>query len=124
MPQAFHFSGRFLAAALCLLAGRAAAATNDYAAVDAIFNTHCLECHGSKDPEGGLVLENFETLMKGGELGAAIAPGHRRVAGRSRIRRRLVAPECRHADQARKENAALHVSFSGMVAGRPPAPAP
>ena len=76
MPQAFHFSGRFLAAALCLLAGRAAAVTNDYAAVDAIFNTHCLECHGSKDPEGGLVLENFETLMKGGELGAAIAPGH------------------------------------------------
>src|SRR5262249_32637980 len=28
------------------------------------------------DPEGGLILESYETLMKGGELGSAIAPGH------------------------------------------------
>src|SRR5262245_16591255 len=49
--------------------------TNGYSAVDAIFAQHCLDCHASKDPEGQLVLESFESLMKGGELGAAIVPG-------------------------------------------------
>jgi mono/diheme cytochrome c family protein len=49
--------------------------TNDYAAVDAIFNQHCLDCHASQDPEGKLVLENYESLMKGGEIGAALVPG-------------------------------------------------
>jgi WD40 repeat protein len=43
--------------------------------VDAIFTAHCLDCHGSKDPEGDLVLESFDSLMKGGEIGAAIVPG-------------------------------------------------
>ncbi len=47
----------------------------DYAAVDAIFSKHCLDCHASQDPEGKLVLENFDGLMKGGELGAAVLPG-------------------------------------------------
>jgi len=50
-------------------------ASNDYASVDAIFSKHCLDCHASKDPEGELVLESFDTLMKGGEIGAAILPG-------------------------------------------------
>src|SRR6185503_8399813 len=48
---------------------------NDYAAVDAIFFKHCLDCHATQDPEAKLVLESFETLMKGGETGAAIVPG-------------------------------------------------
>src|SRR5262245_17429451 len=47
----------------------------DYASVDAIFTKHCLDCHASKDPEGELVLESFESLMKGGEIGAAVLPG-------------------------------------------------
>jgi mono/diheme cytochrome c family protein len=47
----------------------------DYSAVDSIFTTHCLDCHASTDPEGQLVLENFETLIKGGEIGPAILPG-------------------------------------------------
>jgi len=50
-------------------------ASVDYAAVDAIFSAHCLDCHGSTDPEGQLVLESFETLMKGGEIGPAVVPG-------------------------------------------------
>src|SRR5438045_5040619 len=49
--------------------------TNDYSAVDAIFTRHCLECHEAKDPEANLVLENFQSLIKGGESGAAILPG-------------------------------------------------
>src|SRR4029079_3365895 len=47
----------------------------EYAAVDAIFTSHCLDCHGAKDPEGELVLESYQTLLKGGEIGAAILPG-------------------------------------------------
>jgi sugar lactone lactonase YvrE/mono/diheme cytochrome c family protein len=47
----------------------------DYSTVQAVFGRQCLDCHASKDPEGELVLENFETLMKGGELGPAIVPG-------------------------------------------------
>jgi dipeptidyl aminopeptidase/acylaminoacyl peptidase len=51
------------------------AAARNYAAVDAIFTKHCLDCHAPKDPEGELVLESFDSLMKGGELGAAVIPG-------------------------------------------------
>src|SRR5439155_21567255 len=31
--------------------------------------------HAGKDPEGQLLLDSFETLMKGGEIGPAILPG-------------------------------------------------
>ncbi len=44
----------------------------DYSDVNAILTEHCLDCHAAKDPEGQLVLESFETLMKGGETGPAI----------------------------------------------------
>jgi len=57
------------------LALRARAATNDYAEVHAIFVKSCLECHASDEPENNLVLETFETLMKGGENGPSIVPG-------------------------------------------------
>src|SRR5213594_3152054 len=57
------------------LRGAEPAATNDYGAVDAIFTKHCMDCHAAQDPEAGLVLESFETLLKGGEHGQAIVPG-------------------------------------------------
>jgi len=56
------------------IAAESSAATN-YAAVDAIFQKHCMDCHESKDPEAKLVLENFESLMKGSENGAVLVPG-------------------------------------------------
>jgi WD40 repeat protein len=49
--------------------------TTDYSSVDSIFSSHCLDCHASTDPEGQLVLESYETLTNGGELGPAIVPG-------------------------------------------------
>src|SRR5437899_2590764 len=49
--------------------------TTDYSSVDSIFGSHCLDCHASTDPEGQLVLESYETLTNGGELGPAILPG-------------------------------------------------
>jgi WD40 repeat protein len=62
---------------LCLVgAANAAQPTQpDYASVDTIFTKYCLDCHASKDPEGELVLESFDTLMKGGEIGPAILRG-------------------------------------------------
>jgi len=59
----------------CVPAQASAAETN-YVAVARIFSAHCLDCHASKDPEGQLVLESFDTLMKGGEIGPAIQPGN------------------------------------------------
>jgi WD40 repeat protein len=56
------------------LAG-AGTSTNDYSAIEAIFTERCLDCHESKEPEANLVLETFESLMKGGDSGAVIVPG-------------------------------------------------
>ncbi|MBI3853745.1 MAG: hypothetical protein HY298_26175 [Verrucomicrobia bacterium] len=66
-----------LVGALVSLNARGADAkpANDYAAVDAIFFKHCLDCHAAQDPEAKLVLESFETLTRGGETGAVIVPG-------------------------------------------------
>jgi len=67
-----------LASALLLFLaapGHAAEKTNDYAAVHALFAQHCLDCHAAQEPEGSLVMETFESLMKGGESGAALLPG-------------------------------------------------
>ncbi len=50
-------------------------AVNEYAAVDAIFSENCLDCHASQDPDGKFVLESFDTLMQGGEIGKAVVPG-------------------------------------------------
>lgn len=36
---------------------------------------HCLECHGKKDPEGGLLLTSRDALMKGGKSGPAVVAG-------------------------------------------------
>ena len=46
-----------------------------YPAVASLFQEHCLDCHGATDPEGSLVLETYQSLLKGGESGAVIKPG-------------------------------------------------
>jgi len=70
---------------LCVLIGLSLAAwshaaedkpdASSYSQVHTLFVRHCLACHDSKEAEGGFVLESHEKLMKGGETGAAIAPG-------------------------------------------------
>ncbi len=40
-----------------------------------LFQQHCLDCHAKQDPEGGLVLEDHASLLKGGDSGPAILPG-------------------------------------------------
>src|SRR6185503_10874204 len=51
------------------------AAESDYVRVDALFQKHCLDCHGAKDAEGQLILESYDLLMKGGEDGPVVVPG-------------------------------------------------
>ena len=64
-----------LLVAFMATSSRALEKTNDYAAVAAIVAQHCLDCHAAQEPEGRLVMETFESLMKGGESGAALVPG-------------------------------------------------
>lgn len=40
-----------------------------------VFKTYCLGCHNASDAEHGLVLENYDALLKGGEGGAVIVAG-------------------------------------------------
>jgi WD40 repeat protein len=54
----------------------ASASAQEYTAIDAIFSKYCLDCHSAKDPDGKLVLENFESLIKGGQDGPVIVPAN------------------------------------------------
>jgi hypothetical protein len=75
IPKRHSFS--FCVLGLCLLAYalRAADSTDFNSSIQPIFQKHCLDCHAAADSEKGLVLENFETLMKGGDSGKVIVPG-------------------------------------------------
>ena len=64
-----------LASIIVILAAASRALAGDYSQVDAIFSKNCLDCHATQDPDGKLVLESFDALMKGGESGQAILPG-------------------------------------------------
>src|SRR5205809_8055806 len=69
----------------CLVAPFAAAEAKapDYATqVAPIFRKYCTGCHNAKDAEGGLVLESYDTLLKGGKRGAAMVAKN---AERSRL---------------------------------------
>ena len=46
--------------------------------VEALLQQHCVECHGSREPEGSLVLDSYQGLLRGGESGPAIVSGKSR----------------------------------------------
>jgi WD40 repeat protein len=54
---------------------RADSAPNFNSQVAPILQKNCLACHSSAAKMGGLVMENYDALMKGGAHGAAIVPG-------------------------------------------------
>jgi hypothetical protein len=67
-----------LLSALTLLLATAAAAAEapSYARqVKPFFARYCVECHNGEEPEGGLNLETYKSLMEGGGRGAALVPG-------------------------------------------------
>jgi hypothetical protein len=71
MRSVFLFCGIFWAVAFA----RAESADSDFAPVAKIISEHCLDCHAVQDPEGKLVLETYDLLMKGGESGPVVVPG-------------------------------------------------
>ncbi len=68
---------RFLLLAFtsCAVAAPGEQAVPDFAQVFRLFDEHCVECHATDDNEGGLVLETYEGLLKGGENGKALVAG-------------------------------------------------
>src|SRR5689334_14101792 len=57
------------------LAGHAAAEEVPFSKIRPILAKHCIGCHDAKEAEGGLVMENYSSLMKGGDDGAVIVAG-------------------------------------------------
>jgi mono/diheme cytochrome c family protein len=45
------------------------------AEVAPLLHTHCAKCHGGKNPSGGLAVDDYSALLKGGDTGPAITPG-------------------------------------------------
>jgi len=43
--------------------------------VASLLDRHCVRCHGADDQNGGLRLDSYEALARGGETGPAIVPG-------------------------------------------------
>lgn len=41
-----------------------------------LFEGRCVFCHGGADPEAGLDLSTYESMMRGGESGPAVVPGN------------------------------------------------
>jgi mono/diheme cytochrome c family protein len=44
--------------------------------IQPIFDQHCTSCHGLRKKKGGLVLESYADLAKGGDSGPAVAAGN------------------------------------------------
>ncbi|PYJ62597.1 MAG: hypothetical protein DME24_03150, partial [Verrucomicrobia bacterium] len=126
-----HCSTRVaFAIAAILLASPAAGSAEppDYSAIDAIFTEYCLDCHGSTEPEGKLIMESHELLMKGGESGAVIVPGKsdesllvKLVEGRvEKDGRKLIMPPGKKREKLKPEQIALIKAWIDAGA-KPPA---
>ncbi len=61
--------------ALLSISLRAFSQEADFNKIAAIFQERCLDCHSAPDPEGKFLMQDFGSLMKGGETGPAILPG-------------------------------------------------
>jgi mono/diheme cytochrome c family protein len=69
---------------------RAASSDSFYAQhVHPIFDANCVSCHGASKVQGGLRLDSYDRLMRGGSDGAVIVPG---VAARSILLERITLP--------------------------------
>ncbi len=42
--------------------------------VAGIFKSRCVRCHGADDVAGGLRLDSYDEIMRGGERGPAVVP--------------------------------------------------
>ena len=58
--------------------------------VEPVFQARCVSCHGPQQQKGGLRLDSLATMVKGGESGPGLVPGH---SARSEMVRRIWLPE-------------------------------
>lgn len=65
----------FLLAPATALSAEATAAPDFNTHIAPIFKKYCQGCHNAKDAEHGLVLDSYDTLLKGGDDGAVINAG-------------------------------------------------
>jgi WD40 repeat protein len=56
-------------------AAESGSSSESFSRVATIIAEHCLDCHAAQDPEGKLVLESYDLILKGGETGSVIIPG-------------------------------------------------
>jgi uncharacterized membrane protein len=54
-----------------------------------VFDANCISCHGERKVKGHLRLDSFDRLMRGGEDGAVVIPGH---PERSTLFKRITLP--------------------------------
>ena len=83
---------RYMPAGLKGIFGATADANPDsfYAkTINPIFDSNCVSCHGSSKVEGGLRLDSYGRLMRGGRDGAVVVPGN---TGRSILLQRITLP--------------------------------
>lgn len=69
----------------------------------------CLECHQSANPSGGLSLQSFADVAKGGDSGAAIVP---KSSNESRLLERAIAgemPPLKHGESQRLPDAEIEI---------------
>lgn len=110
--------------ALSLGPGSAADPAPEYSRVHALFQQHCLDCHAVQDPEGKLILETYDLLMKGGESGRALIPGKadesllvRMVEGKfEKNGKTIVMPPGKRAKLSQEE---VHLLRSWINSGAP-----
>ena len=58
--------------------------------VEPVFQARCVSCHGPQQQKGGLRLDSLATMVKGGESGPGLVPGH---SARSEMVRRIWLPD-------------------------------
>ncbi|MGH7200751.1 MAG: c-type cytochrome domain-containing protein, partial [Planctomycetaceae bacterium] len=75
LPPALLSVGLLLTFPVLLSAEEAGTAPDFAADVQPLLRKYCTGCHSADLKEGGLVLESFETLMKGGDNGAIVTAG-------------------------------------------------
>jgi mono/diheme cytochrome c family protein len=82
-----------LSFAVARLAGAADAAALWSGKVQPLFDVQCVKCHGPIEQKSGLELDTPEAVLKGGDEGAVVVPGH---PGKSRLYQYLAADSDPH----------------------------
>ncbi len=88
-----------------------------FKSVEPIFEEKCLPCHNQKTRSGGLSMETFEDLMKGGKNGPAIVPGKSVESRMVKMLEGTITPKMPLADELPAEE--INIIKQWIDAGAP-----